>query len=282
MVSPSRPALRPSLTCGSTYGMIYEPTHAPTPLLFISFVMEDKSPPDPSKSFLSKPTHATIVSKQRLFPTSVVGSLPRPRWLIDAIQRHERGELSEDELKESYDDAVKLAIREQELTGVDELSDGEQRRFSFLAFVAERLPSFRLIPVKELMNRDAEKFVDEMNLPIDIISNPVIVEKVRRSRPLAVDEVKFALKHTSKKVKAPIIGPYTLLINSWNKSKSGHVYRSPDEAFEDMAPLLRAARIKLRAAGASFVQLDDQGSAISATTSIRGGCSPSTAGRSPT
>src|SRR5213594_3633839 len=151
------------------------------------------------------------MSKQGLFPTSVVGSLPRPRWLIDAIQKHERKELSEGEMKESYDDAVKLAIREQELTGVDELSDGEQRRFSFIAFVGE------------------------MNLPIDIISNPVIVEKIRRSRPLAVDEVKFALKHTSKKVKAPIIGPYTLLINSWNKSKSGHVYRSPDEAFEVMA-----------------------------------------------
>ncbi|TLX97112.1 MAG: hypothetical protein E6K96_04270, partial [Thaumarchaeota archaeon] len=170
------------------------------------FCEGNESPPRPVKSFLSKPALSATVSKQGLFPTSVVGSLPRPRWLIDAIERHERGELSEDELTRRYDDAVKLAIREQELTGVDELSDGEQRRFSFLAFVAERLPSFRLIPVKELMNRDAEKFVREMNLPIEIISNPVIVEKIRRSRPLAVDEVKFALKHTSKKVKAPIIG----------------------------------------------------------------------------
>src|SRR5438445_12844807 len=98
-----------------------------------------------------------------------------------------------------------------------------------------------------------------MNLPIDIISNHVIVEKIRRSRPLAVDEVKFALKHTSRKVKAPIIGPYTLLINSWNKSKSGHIYKSPDEAFEDMARLLREEIIALRDAGASFVQLDEPG-----------------------
>src|SRR2546427_12368163 len=98
------------------------------------------------------------VSKQGLFPTSVVGSLPRPRWLIDAIQKHERKELSEGEMKESYDDAVKLAIREQELTGVDELSDGEQRRVMFLPLLAEGVPSFRLLPVNELLERDRAEF----------------------------------------------------------------------------------------------------------------------------
>ncbi len=196
---------------------------------------------------------------QGLFPTSVVGSLPRPRWLIDAIQRHDRGELGEGELNDYYDDAVKLAVKEQELTGLDEISDGEQRRFSFLAFVAERLPSFRLIPVKELMNRDAEKYVQEMNLPVGIISNPVIVDKIMRSKPLAVDEVRFALRQTNRKVKAPLIGPYTLLVNSWNKSKSGHVYKTPYDAFEDMARMLREEIIALREVGASFVQLDEPG-----------------------
>src|SRR3989454_11528325 len=145
------------------------------------FCEGNESPPRPVKSFLSKPALSATVSKQGLFPTSVVGSLPRPRWLIDAIDRHERGELSEDELTRRYDDAVKLAIREQELTGVDELSDGEQRRFSFLAFVAERLPSFRLIPVKELMNRDAEKFVREMNLPLQLFRHPRNVGQDQRA-----------------------------------------------------------------------------------------------------
>jgi len=199
------------------------------------------------------------VKSQSLFPTSVVGSLPRPPWLLEAIRRHETGELSREELDQCYDDAVKLALKEQELTGVDEVSDGEQRRFSFLAFVAERLPSFRMIPVKELMNRDAEKYVREMNLPIGIISNPVIVGKIRRSKPLAVDEVKFALRNTSRKVKAPIIGPYTLLVNSWNRSRSSEYYKTPDEAFEDITRMLREEILALREAGVSFVQLDEPG-----------------------
>jgi len=167
--------------------------------------------------------------------------------------------LSEGELQGAYDDAVKLAVKEQELAGLDEISDGEQRRFSFLAFVAERLPSFGMIPVKELMNREAEKYAREMNLPIGVISNPVIIDKIRRSKPLAVDELKFALGLTSKRVKVPIIGPYTLLINSWNRAKSSEVYKTPYEAFEDITRMLREEIVALREAGASFVQLDEPG-----------------------
>jgi len=192
-----------------------------------------------------------------LFPTSVVGSLPRPEWLIEAIANFERRRLPRDRLETFYDDAVKLVIKEQESTGVDEISDGEQRRFSFLAFVAERLPSFRLTPVKQLMNPEASKYARQMNLPIDIISNPVIVDKVKRTAPLAVGELEFAKRYTSKPVKVPIIGPFTLLINSWNRKKSGQVYRDPEDCFPDLTTTLREEIIALKAAGASFVQLDE-------------------------
>ena len=193
----------------------------------------------------------------QLFATSVVGSLPRPEWLIDGIKKFEHGELTEKQLNQFYDDAVKLVIKEQEMTGVDEISDGEQRRFSFLAFVAERLSSFKIIPVKELMNPEARKYVKEMNLPISIISNPVIVDKIKRTAPLAVEELRFAMRHTKKPVKAPIIGPFTLLINSWNRKKSGHVYKSPEDSFEDLTRMLREEIIALRDNGASFIQLDE-------------------------
>lgn len=193
----------------------------------------------------------------QLFRTSVVGSLPRPEWLIDGIEKFEHGKLTEAQLNQFYDDSVKLVIKEQEMTGVDEISDGEQRRFSFLAFVAERLPSFRMIPVKELMNPEARKYVEQMNLPIGIISNPVIVGEIKRTAPLAVDELKFAMRYTKKPLKAPIIGPFTLLINSWNRKKSGHVYKNPEDSFDDLTRMLREEAIALRDAGASFVQLDE-------------------------
>ena len=194
---------------------------------------------------------------QEIFPTSVVGSLPRPEWLMDGISKFERGELKVEQLKQYYDEAVILAIKPQEMTGVDEVSDGEQRRFSFLAFVAERIPSFQMIPASELMNEEAARYAEKMNLPVSIISNPVIVGPIKRTAPLVADEVKFAMKHTQKPVMAPIIGPFTLLINSWNKDRSSGYYKTPEDAFPDLTRALREEVLALRDAGANFVQLDE-------------------------
>ncbi len=192
-----------------------------------------------------------------LFPTSVVGSLPRPEWLMDGIAANERGALSDERLREYYDEAVVLALKQQETAGVDELSDGEQRRFSFLAFVAERIPSFRLVPAARLMNKEAAGYAEDMNLHVGIISNPVIVGQIRRTAPLVAEEVGFARKHTDRPVMAPVIGPFTLLINSWNRRMSGRYYPAPEDAFGDLTRLLREEILALKEAGASFVQLDE-------------------------
>ena len=194
-----------------------------------------------------------------LFPTAVVGSFPRPEWLLHAIREFDKGTMTKEELREHYDDAIKLMLKEQEVAGVDIVSDGEQRRFSFLAFVSEKLPSFKIVSVRKLMNKEALKFADEMNLPIDLISNPVIVDRVRRRIPLALDEFEFARQYTAKPIKVPLIGPYTLLINSWNRRLSSGAYPEPQDAVDDIAKMLREEILELKRAGAFFVQLDEPG-----------------------
>ena len=197
------------------------------------------------------------MTSERLFQTTVVGSLPRPEWLLEGIAKFERGELDAEKLKLYYDEAVILAIKEQELTGVGTLSDGEQRRFSFLAFVAERIPSFKLVPTSSLATREAEAYARDMNLHVGTISNPIIVGPIKRTSPLVADEVKFAKKYTSRPVMAPIIGPFTLLINSWNSRRSSRYYKTPEDAFKDLTGMLREEILALKDAGASFVQLDE-------------------------
>ena len=63
-----------------------------------------------------------------LFPTMVVGSLPRPQWVRDLIEDRKAGHISEAEADRLLDDAVPLAIRLQERAGLDFVSDGEWRR----------------------------------------------------------------------------------------------------------------------------------------------------------
>ncbi|MFP3236656.1 MAG: 5-methyltetrahydropteroyltriglutamate--homocysteine methyltransferase, partial [Vulcanisaeta sp.] len=77
---------------------------------------------------------------EEMFLTSVVGSFPRPRWLVEAFDKFNKGELSKEELDEYLDDAVKLTVKEEELVNLDVITDGEQRRTSFVSFVAQKIP----------------------------------------------------------------------------------------------------------------------------------------------
>src|SRR3954463_14091008 len=66
-----------------------------------------------------------------MLPTSVIGSYAWPGWLHTAVAAMERGEYGPADIKETQDDAVDLALRDQEDAGVDIVSDGEMRRAGF-------------------------------------------------------------------------------------------------------------------------------------------------------
>src|SRR5512134_3126947 len=63
--------------------------------------------------------------------TSTTGSYARPSWLFAGLTAAERGELGTADVAELLNDAVDLAIREQEAAGIDILTDGEMRRAGF-------------------------------------------------------------------------------------------------------------------------------------------------------
>src|SRR5580765_8102483 len=67
--------------------------------------------------------------------TSVVGSHAHPGWFVAGIAAAQRGEFGPADLAEMLDDAVDLAIGDQERAGIDVITDGEMRRAGF--FTAE-------------------------------------------------------------------------------------------------------------------------------------------------
>lgn len=61
-------------------------------------------------------------------PTEPIGSIPRPLALIEAIQAHHEGAVSDAALEVFYDEAVRDTIAQFEATGSPVISDGEQRK----------------------------------------------------------------------------------------------------------------------------------------------------------
>src|SRR6266702_8966419 len=87
-----------------------------------------------------------------LFPVTVVGSWPRPTWLLQALRKRQSGEFSFEQFNTLANDAVLEALKYQEDAGVDVITDGEQRRDNFHSFVADKLEGVKLLTLAEIMD----------------------------------------------------------------------------------------------------------------------------------
>ena len=74
-----------------------------------------------------------------LIPTTVVGSYATPSWLWTARDEIEKDNYGPTDVKETYDDAVNMAIMDQERAGIDIISDGEMRRWYFVQSFYRRM-----------------------------------------------------------------------------------------------------------------------------------------------
>ena len=74
-----------------------------------------------------------------LLPTTVVGSHATPSWLLTAIDEIDNGNYGRTDVRETFDDAVNMAILDQERAGVDIISDGEMRRWYFVQSFYRRM-----------------------------------------------------------------------------------------------------------------------------------------------
>src|SRR5271165_3233913 len=85
--------------------------------------------------------------------TTHVGSLPRPRALLDLMKAEVEGDAWETQLRA----AVAECVRKQAESGIDILTDGEQSKPGFFSYVRDRLDGFEPRP-----HQRTEKFAAEV------------------------------------------------------------------------------------------------------------------------
>lgn len=190
------------------------------------------------------------------FPVTVVGSWPRPRWLLEGIKK------KSGDLAERMDEATLLAVKYQEDAGIDLVSDGEQRRDSFLSFVTEKIGNLRRMSMADLLDHVEDKagfetLLNALDVPAYAIKNPTVVGKLTREQPLAVDDYLFLREHTKKPIKVALPGPYLLCRSSWVKSLSESSYPTREALADDIVAILRAEVAELVAEGCTFIQFDE-------------------------
>src|SRR5690606_28012432 len=137
-----------------------------------------------------------------MLETSIVGSLPKMPWLAQPHMLRAPWRLSGAELDEAQDDAVRLAILEQEEAGLDTVTDGEMRRRHYIWGFLDGLTGIdldRLGSKRSRGGRYAER-----------TEGPRIVGDVVRTAPILVDACRRARAMTGRRLKVTLPGPMTI------------------------------------------------------------------------
>lgn len=197
-----------------------------------------------------------------LFPVTVVGSLPRPKTLLKALGRRQKGAINNAEFELIAQDATREALRLQDEAGVDVVTDGEQRRDNFYSFIAGHIEGIRLVTLAEMLdyveNKAAfEKLLNALDVPAFALKNPVVSGKLKRRHPLVLHDYLFLQQHTRKPIKVTLPGPYLLTRSMWVKSLSSEWYPDKESLGNEVVTILREELTALQDAGCSFVQFDE-------------------------
>lgn len=189
-----------------------------------------------------------------LLPTSVIGSYAWPGWLHLALEAAQQGRLGTQDFQDIQDDAVDLAVRDQEEAGVDILTDGEMRRVGF--FTAEfyghmtglrELPARRKLGVVGHDQRESYEAVEPITAPDGLGLLP---------------EFEYLRTRTTHRIKMPCPGPFTLA----GRIKPGGLYKDRIDVAYALSTLINAELRALVAAGVDFIQLDEPSYAVHASS----------------
>jgi 5-methyltetrahydropteroyltriglutamate--homocysteine methyltransferase len=182
-----------------------------------------------------------------MLKTTITGSLPRPAWLAEPGKHEYRAwSIPSEYISEAHDDAVRLAIADQEEAGLDIVTDGEQRRRHYIWGFLEGLTGIDTVNLGKKQTRGGRYRKD----PIDV---PRIIGDVTRPRAVLVDALRFLIAHTRKPVKVTLPGPMTIVDSILDE----HYMEGEPALARRFADILNEEARELAAAGADVIQFDE-------------------------
>jgi 5-methyltetrahydropteroyltriglutamate--homocysteine methyltransferase len=177
-----------------------------------------------------------------MLTTTIVGSLPKPAWLAVPEKLWAPWRLPAESLDEGKRDAVLVALKEQEVAGIDIVTDGEQSRQHFVHGFLETLDGIDWNRRVTIGIR-ADRYQAEV---------PTVVGPIKRTRSVHAAEAKFARAHTRRRLKFTLPGPMTIV-----DTLADAFYGDRKRLAFEFARVLNEEARELAASGVDVVQLDE-------------------------
>ncbi len=177
-----------------------------------------------------------------MFPTTVAGSLPKPSWLAEPNKLWAPWRLSGADLESGKLDATLLAIKMQEDSGVDIVTDGEQARQHFVHGFLEYVEGIDFAHKVEMgiRNNRYKAMV------------PTVTGELRLKGRVHQKEARHARAHTKNKLKITLPGAMTI-----SDTISDAHYGDKIKMAMAFAKLLNEEARALEADGVDVIQFDE-------------------------
>ncbi|MFN0073124.1 MAG: hypothetical protein ACKVVP_16700 [Chloroflexota bacterium] len=173
-----------------------------------------------------------------LLPTAVVGSYSMPGWLERAKNDYIGRRITVNDLEEMHDAGVKAAIKDQEVAGVDVISDGELRRDNMIDYFALRLPG---VDIDHASKKSYYDYYDS------VVRGPMPTGHLGLT-----EDARFLRRFTDHEIKFSVTGPHSLV----KRIRNEHY---PDEASFALE-IARTMNLELRdlaTNGVDEIQIDE-------------------------
>ncbi len=180
-----------------------------------------------------------------MLEASIVGSLPKPVWLAPSNMLKAPWRLSGTELQEAQDDAVRLAIREQEDAGLAIVTDGELRRRHYIWGFLDGLTGIDTEQLAHQRSRGG-RYSETTEVAR-------VIGAVERTRPVFLDACRFARDLTTRQLKVTLPGPMTIV----DSVADEHYGADRKTLAMRFARAINAEARDLAAAGADIIQFDE-------------------------
>jgi 5-methyltetrahydropteroyltriglutamate--homocysteine methyltransferase len=194
-----------------------------------------------------------MVSTRPPFRADHVGSLLRPRHLLEAREQLKRGEIDAARFREIEDAAVIEVIKLQEDVGLLGVTDGEIRRGSWhMDYI------YQIGGIRELDAPLNIKFQNEGG-DLDVVLHAMqVVDKLSLPSTIFERDFLFVKEHLSRGVpKLTIPSPSMVHYRGGRKAVDETVYPDIEEFYADLSVVYAKEIANLDALGCTYLQLDD-------------------------
>ena len=197
-----------------------------------------------------------------------VGSLLRPRSILQMREKVASGQASASDLHALEDECIARVVKQQLDAGLRSITDGEFRRAFFHLDFLQHLDGIEVRGNMMSTNSSREGFQPP---------KLVVTGKLGHPNPIQVEDFKFlermireAGAEGTATSKVSIPSPTMVHFRGGRETIDSTAYPSLDEFFDDLAKVYQEELADLYAAGCRFVQLDDTNLAYLCDEKMRG------------